>query len=168
VELSKDAFKVAFLKSSADITTINEYGITASNIDGSYTRMGAHGLEHLDGAGSKPYHYLTWSYTYENLRGDGKDYQPHSFSLPSMFHGIADEDISISVAIAKTFDSNSGGETVQYWSGCYGAIEDGSIILYVLSTWREYSSDSNATSKWIEDFSDPKEGYLNVQVTLIA
>ena len=170
VELSKDAFKVAFLKSSADITTIDEFGITASNIDGSYTRMGAKGLEHIDGVGSKPYHYLTYTHVYEHLAGNGKEYQPHNFSLPSMFQNIEnpDENISISVAIAKVYDSTDGDESVQYWSGCYGTIENGQIILNVMSTWRDYTYASGETGHWVDEFSEPREGYLNVQVTLVA
>lgn len=169
-ELSKDAFQVAFLKSSADITTIDEFGITASNVDGSRTRMGSKGLEHIDGTISKPYHYLSYTHVYNGLRGNGKSYREYNYPLPSLFSNIdnPDANIAISASIAKVYDSNDGSECLQYWSGAYAEIIDGQIQLRVMSTFRDYTYASGDTGHWVDEFSEPREGYIDVSITIIA
>lgn len=172
-ELTSKAFEVGFNKATEDIMTVSGDGILVHNNDGSYTRISSKGIENLSSKTSsngRPYHYLTYTKTMNAIKtndGDG-DYRHVSFKLPSQFDGVADEDIAVTASIAKCNDSNSGSQCLLYWFGVYSSVSDGYVNLDVMACWRHYTTDSNDVSDWVEDFSSPKGGYCDVQVTIVA
>lgn len=113
IELSKSAFKVAFLKSSADITTIDEFGITASNSSGGFSRLGSNGLEHLDASMTNgiPYHY--WSQIGTHTFTDAESISDWDVTLDSQFKGARVRGIA---GIQKI---SSEGECCVYWMASY-------------------------------------------------
>lgn len=175
--LRKDSLQIAFTGVTADTTTIDANGITTKLLDTNgtvlgYTRMGSKGLEHLDSfmTNGKPYHYLNAVITKRGIQCADGNYHSISLSLPTIFSKIEnpDENISVSVSVAKVYDSNTGSKSLCYAFGAYASIVDGQIALEVMSAWRDYSYGGNDTDDWVESFSSPRGGLIDVNITLIA
>lgn len=170
-ELTKDAMRVAFKKASADVTTIDEDGIIAKNEDGSYTRLGSKGLEHIESGMTRPYHYLTYTKRYSGLRA-GTGYKYYSYDLPREFQKFDSDEVAVTACVSKCNDSNDGDDVLMYWFGCYATVVGSrghlKVNLECLACWREPIYESNDTSRWIEEFDSPKGGYMDVTLVFIA
>lgn len=162
------AFKYLFSDVTGDSVTIDSNGIIAENPNGSYTRLGSKGLEHLDSISDrngKPYHYLSWSDYVDFECDDAYDYTPIPVPLPSMFNDIDEDNMSVKVSIQKLYKE---GEFMPYWFGGYGKIKNGKVYLYGLSAWRRYYYDTNDTDRWIEKFGSPVNGSIILSFTVTA
>ena len=169
VELNKDAFVVAFNGSTNRNATIDRnIGLILGNPDtGSYSQIGYDGKLSMYVAGSShPYHCLSYTnYIDFECNSDYDDYTPMTDTLPIMFDGIPDDQISVSVSIQKFYKE---GMVLPYWMGGYGEVEGGIIKLYGMSAWREYTTNSNDTDEWIESLGNPSDGSIVLRYTVIA
>lgn len=147
---SSEDFKYLFGDVTSDIVTIDNKGILCENEDGSYTRLGSKGIQHLSSANSrngKPYHYLTASGSMViNCENGSDDYTEGYDSLPADFEGIDDENIAISVAIQKVYKD---GSYIPFWFGAYGSIENGEVRIRAMSSWLPWNGGSTVNGKII-------------------
>lgn len=155
-ELSKDAFKVAFKNITNDITQIDGEGILVSNENGTFTRIGSKGLEHVDGSTRTPYHYLTWVGACTVCCHD-YDYTSKEIDIPSKFDGIDPDNITVLSVIKKIYDSNDGRYVSAYWSGAYASIQGDKVVIEAISTWRNHTTGDVYTN-----------GLIDVGIILIA
>lgn len=141
-ELSKDAFKVAFSGITNDITTIDGKGIIAENANGSYTRLGSNGIEHLSSRNGEgvPYHYWTQIGTESFTSAD--DIKSRKISLDYEF-----KDLPNVKGIACIQKVNHEGQYACYWLASYISQIDTSDLTAVVSgqasyrTWEDGTKD---------------------------
>jgi hypothetical protein len=118
-------------------------GLFKGNITtGTYSKVGYNGrLELYTGGNSKPYHCLSYT-NYIDFPCDNTNngYTIATDSLPCMFDGIPNDQISVSVSIQKFYKN---GYSIPYWIGGYGEVTGSTskiVKLYGMSAWRTYST----------------------------
>lgn len=139
-ELSKDAFKVAFSGITNDVTTIDGKGIIAQNANGSYTRLGSNGIEHLssrNGEGT-PYHY--WTQVGTSIFRDAFDIQDSLVHLEPEFEG------SRVRGLASIKEAKCEGPNALNWLASYVSEIDNSDLTATISghaNYRNLEQDDN-------------------------
>lgn len=139
-ELSKDAFKVAFSGITNDVTTIDGKGIIAENANGSYTRLGSNGIEHLTSRNGEgvPYHY--WTQVGTSIFRDAFDIQDSLVRLEPEFEG------SRVRGLASIKESKCEGPTALNWLASYVSEIDESDLTATISghaNYRNLEQDDN-------------------------
>jgi hypothetical protein len=157
--------------------------ILGDSSSGTYSKVGYDGRLGLMLEGNThPLHCLTYT-DYEELTVSGDDYDLLSINLPSMFDGIPDDEIAVSVSVQKVYKD---GYYLPYWFGGYGEVINGVLKLRAMSAWRSYSTttviddvDTSSTDGWVTDvdtystsvigdIGSPEGGGIILRYTIIA
>lgn len=184
LEQSARAIRIAWnnISNYAEINDTDGLILGDSN-SGTYSKVGYNGrLELMLEGSTHPLHCLTYT-DYEELTVSGDDYDLLSINLPSMFDGIPDEDIAVSVSVQKVYKD---GYYLPYWFGGYGEVINGVLKLRAMSAWRSYSTTSvvddvsyDSTDGWVTDvdssyssvigdIGSPVGGGIILRYTIIA
>lgn len=122
---------------------------------GSYSSVGYDGRLSLKVEGEKnPYHCMTEVGTSRggNCGDADEDYiLVDTITLGAKFDTIPLDEMSATCSIAKAYDSSTGSQCVQYWSGAYCEITGSDngrkgLNLYAISTWRHYTVEEGVFS----------------------
>lgn len=184
IQQSSDSIQIGWNNISNKVTIDDTEGLILGNEDtGTYSKVGYDGkLELMMAGATKPYHCLMYT-DFEELTVVGQDYNIISINLPSMFDGIPDDEIAVSVSVQKVYKD---GYYLPYWFGGYGEVIGGVLKLKAMSAWRSYSTASvvddvsyDSTDGWvtdvdstytsvINDIGSPEGGGIILRYTIIA
>ena len=168
IEQYPESVKVSWNQNSKYATLDDDEGlILGDTSSGSYSKIGYDGRLAMQIAGQpKPYHCISVTGNRE-IYCTNADYTSVSFPLPSIFNGIADEDIKVMVSTQKVY--KEGNEYLGHWSGSYGEIRNRQVVLHGLATFRYpnygYTEDNR---RFVESFSSPQAGNIIISYMIIA
>lgn len=166
IEQYPNSVKLSWNHVSKKAELNDEDGIIMSDTNNKYyTKIGYSGSISLFAEGMEhPYHCLTYTNTKYGIDSNDADESPAyaTVPIPSMFKNINEDDIQVSVAVAKNFPPSGGGQYIAYGHGTSWEVKNGYIYIYVVSTWREY--DENG----IKNDEGAVGGYMDIQYTISA